>query len=77
MNPPSRGSNLDSWKEIAAYLRRDIRTVQRWEKQEGLPVHRPAHLDPPAGVAQLSVGEEVSISVEGIGTLTNRVVARD
>ena len=43
MNPPSRGSNLDSWKEIAAYLRRDIRTVQRWEKQEGLPVHRHQH----------------------------------
>jgi hypothetical protein len=34
---------LDSWKEIAAYLRRDIRTVQRWEKLEGLPVHRHVH----------------------------------
>jgi WD40-like Beta Propeller Repeat len=34
---------LDSWKEIAAYLNRDIRTVQRWEKQEGLPVHRHQH----------------------------------
>jgi len=34
---------LDSWKEIAAYLRRDIRTVQRWEKKEGLPVHRHQH----------------------------------
>lgn len=31
---------LDSWKEIAAYLRREVRTVQRWEKEEGLPVHR-------------------------------------
>jgi 2-keto-4-pentenoate hydratase/2-oxohepta-3-ene-1,7-dioic acid hydratase in catechol pathway len=31
----------------------------------------------PTGVAQLSVGDEVSVSVEGIGTLTNRVVARD
>ena len=30
---------LDSWKEIAAYLRRDERTVRRWEK-DGLPVHR-------------------------------------
>jgi Tol biopolymer transport system component len=35
---------LDSWKEIAAYLKRDIRTVQRWEKGEGLPVHRHQHL---------------------------------
>jgi len=34
---------LDSWKQIAAYLRRDIRTVQRWEKLEGLPVHRHQH----------------------------------
>ncbi len=39
--PPS--DRLDSWKEIAAYLRRDIRTVQRWEKLEGLPVHRHVH----------------------------------
>ena len=31
---------LDSWKDIAAYLRRDIRTVDRWEKEKGLPVHR-------------------------------------
>ena len=34
---------LDSWKEIAAYLKRDITTVQRWEKREGMPVHRHAH----------------------------------
>jgi len=34
---------LDSWKEIAAYLGRGIRTVQRWEQEEGLPVHRLAH----------------------------------
>lgn len=31
---------LDSWKEIAAFLRRDVRTVQRWEGKAGLPVHR-------------------------------------
>jgi tetratricopeptide (TPR) repeat protein len=34
---------LDSWKEIAAYLRREVRTVQLWEKNEGLPVHRHFH----------------------------------
>ena len=34
---------LESWKEIAAYLKRDLRTVQRWEKLEGLPVHRHMH----------------------------------
>src|SRR4051794_41886058 len=34
---------LDSWKEVAAYLGRGIRTVQRWEREEGLPVHRLVH----------------------------------
>ncbi len=42
---PPAGSNgvLHSWKEIAVHLRRDVRTVQRWEKSEGLPVHRHWH----------------------------------
>jgi TolB-like protein len=31
---------LDSWKEVAAYLKRGTRTVQRWEREKGLPVHR-------------------------------------
>ncbi len=34
---------LESWKEIAAYLQKDVTTVQRWEKREGLPVHRHSH----------------------------------
>ena len=34
---------LDSWKEIAAYLKRNVTTVQRWEKREGMPVHRHLH----------------------------------
>src|SRR5579863_7023523 len=37
------GERLDSWKEISAYLKRDPRTLQRWEKKEGLPVHRHVH----------------------------------
>lgn len=37
---PSPEDRLDSWKEIAAYLRREVRTVQRWEKSARLPVHR-------------------------------------
>jgi hypothetical protein len=40
---PSAGDRLDSWKEIAAYLRRSARCVQRWEKNEGLPVSRHRH----------------------------------
>jgi TolB-like protein len=38
-----RGQRLDSWKEIAGYLKRHVTTVQRWERQEGLPVHRLVH----------------------------------
>ena len=34
---------LDSWKKIAVYLKRDVTTVQRWEKREGMPVHRQLH----------------------------------
>src|SRR5512132_4066086 len=37
------GDRLDSWKEIATYLKRDVTTVQRWEKREGMPVHRHLH----------------------------------
>ena len=34
---------LSSWKEIASYLQRNVATVRRWEKSEGLPVHRHSH----------------------------------
>lgn len=37
------GDRLDGWKEIACYLRRSIRSVQRWEKKEALPVVRHQH----------------------------------
>src|SRR5258708_13448088 len=40
--PETSAGRLDSWKEIAAYLKRDERTVRRWER-EGLPVHRHMH----------------------------------
>jgi TolB-like protein len=40
---PSSTDRLDSWKEIAAYLNRGVRTVRRWETEEGLPVHRHVH----------------------------------
>ena len=38
--PPTTRRRLDSWKEIAAFFDRDERTVSRWEKELGLPVHR-------------------------------------
>jgi Tol biopolymer transport system component len=40
---PKDDDRLDSWKEIAAYVGRDTRTVARWEKSEGFPIHRHAH----------------------------------
>jgi len=39
----SGDERLDSWKEIAAYLKREVRTLHRWEAQEGLPIHRHLH----------------------------------
>jgi TolB-like protein/Flp pilus assembly protein TadD len=37
---PGKERRLESWGEIASYLRREIRTVQRWEDKLGLPIHR-------------------------------------
>jgi DNA-binding NtrC family response regulator len=36
---------LSSWKEIATFFGRGVRTVQRWEQSFGLPVHRPSRAD--------------------------------
>ena len=33
---------LNSWKEVAQYVGRSERTIQRWEREFGFPVHRPA-----------------------------------
>jgi Tol biopolymer transport system component len=41
--PLPADDRLDSWKEIATYLKRDVTTVQRWEKREGMPVRRHLH----------------------------------
>ena len=54
MDDPQDGTNrtsiqgqqegrLDSWKKIASYLKRDVSTVQRWERREAMPVHRHLH----------------------------------
>lgn len=43
VNDRLSNERLDSWKEIAAYLGRDVRTVQRWERTEGLPIKRHLH----------------------------------
>jgi TolB-like protein/Tfp pilus assembly protein PilF len=77
--PPSSTfpqGRLDSWKEVAVYLHRDVKTVQRWEKREGMPVHRHQHdrigsvyafsseLDAWAQSRRLQLEEEVQPSVE-------------
>jgi Tol biopolymer transport system component len=41
--PDGAAERLDSWGEIASHLRRSVRAVQRWEKEEGLPIHRLPH----------------------------------
>jgi len=43
VHPSAPRRRLDSWKEIADYLRRGLTTVQRWEREEGLPIHRHVH----------------------------------
>lgn len=40
---------LQSWKQIAKYVGRTERTVQRWEQEFGFPVH------PPSGKSRSSV----------------------
>ena len=75
---PSEG-RLDSWKEIATYLDRDVTTVQRWERQEGMPVHRHLHhkrgsvyalsseLDAWRQGRKLRVEEEKELALEAAG----------
>jgi hypothetical protein len=39
-HPKATIASLNSWKEISLYMDRGIRTVQRWERELGLPIHR-------------------------------------
>src|SRR5215470_14741548 len=43
LTQPQQQDRLDSWKKIASYLKREVSTVQRWERREGMPVHRHVH----------------------------------
>ncbi|MBV8674113.1 MAG: hypothetical protein JOZ33_11810 [Acidobacteriaceae bacterium] len=42
---------LTCWKDIAQYLGKGVRTVQRWEQEFGLPVRRPNGIDHKSPVA--------------------------
>jgi predicted DNA-binding transcriptional regulator AlpA len=48
----SQNRVLTSWKEIASYLGKGVRTVQRWEKDFGLPIRRPIGSDKSAIIAR-------------------------
>ena len=43
VSPDRSHERLDSWKEVAQFFRREVRTVQMWEKKEGLPIRRQQH----------------------------------
>ena len=47
---PQHGDLLSCWKDIAAYLGKGVRTVQRWERDLDLPVRRTHGRGPKAGV---------------------------
>lgn len=49
-----RPAVLTSWKEIARYMGKGVRTVQRWEQEFGLPVRRPLGSDKKAVLARPS-----------------------
>lgn len=51
-------SVLSSWKEIGQYLGKGVRTVQRWERESGLPVRRQSE---PARRAVLAIPEELDV----------------
>src|SRR5207237_414247 len=43
VSEPRSDRRLDSWKEIASYLRRSVRSARRWEKEQDLPIRRHDH----------------------------------
>lgn len=43
MSDDQHRERLDSWKAIANYLGKSVRTARRWEAEEELPVHRQMH----------------------------------
>lgn len=62
---------LSSWKEIASYLGRSPRTVQRWERELGLPVCRPSVKENSSVYAFV---EQIDGWLKAIGAATTREV---
>ena len=70
---------LNSWKEIAEFVGRTERTVQRWEKLYGLPVHRPAGRERSAVIALVSEIEAWSArtSARGVTAISSSTATDD
>ena len=66
--PPPRLDVLHGWKEIANYMRKGVRSVQRYELQLGLPVHRIAGK---SGSAVLATKAELDAWVSATPVRTN------
>lgn len=60
-----KGEFLTGWKEIANYLNRGVRTIQRYERELGLPIRRPA---------KNAVGSVTAVKVELDGWVSARLV---
>lgn len=67
------GTILSSWKEIAQYLGKGVRTAQRWEAEYGLPVRRPKN---GRHKAVLAIPEEIDAWVR-LQTCTDRGATRE
>ena len=72
---PADRKILNSWKEIAQYLVRGIRTVQRWERHFGLPVHRPS-AEPRSAVLAFSDEIDQWLAATPVATVTQHAGAR-
>lgn len=60
---------LNGWKEVGAYLGRSVRTVQRWERLCGLPVHRPSLTSPGVVIgSRVEIRDWVLRQVGGVHT---------
>jgi hypothetical protein len=60
---------LTSWKDIAEYLGKGVRTVQRWEDELGLPIHRTRE---GFKSAILAVPEEIDAWVQSLKSEDNQ-----
>lgn len=66
---------LTSWKEIATYLGRTPRTVQRWEKDFNLPVHRPPHKQSRLVIADTDELDHWATEHQGNGAFSDSAAA--